>query len=96
MPFTLLKLSKSELEALATSCIPTGLENRAEPYSMPPAFVAARSLKLLAAGHPEPWSTSFLIVKGSNKDGKIVGGCGFKNFPVNARVEVGYGICPTA
>ena len=94
MPFSLLQLSKPELEALAASRTPEGLEHRAEPHSMPPAFVAARALKLLAAGHPTPWATTFLIVE--NEDHKIVGACGFKDAPMNGRVQVGYGVAPLA
>ena len=59
---------------------------------MPPAFVASRSLELAAAGHPPPWSTTFLIV--NDQDSRIVGGCGFKTVPKNGRVEVGYGVAP--
>lgn len=92
MTFSLLQLSKTELEALAASRVPEALENRAEPDSMPPAFVATRSLELAAAGHPAPWSTTFLIV--NNEDTRIVGGCGFKTVPMNGRVEVGYGVSP--
>ena len=94
MTFSLLQLSKSALEALAESHVPDGLENRAEPGSMPPAFVASRSLEHAAAGHPTPWSTTFLIV--NNTDTRIVGGCGFKTVPKNGRVEVGYGVAPAA
>ena len=90
MTFSLLQLSKLALEALAASRVPDGLENRAAPDSMPPAFVASRSLKLAAAGHPVPWSTTFLIV--NDEDNKVVGGCGFKTAPNNGRVEVGYGV----
>ena len=90
MTFSLLQLSKIELEALAASRVPEGLEVRAEPDSMPPAFVASRSLEFAAAGHPAPWSTTFLIV--NNEDTRIVGGCGFKTVPMNGRVEVGYGV----
>ena len=92
MTFSLLQLSNTALEALAASRIPEGLEDRAEPESMPPAFVATRSLELAAAGHPAPWSTTFLIV--NNEDTRIVGGCGFKAAPINGRVEVGYGVSP--
>ena len=92
MTFSLLELSRPELESLAASRVPEGLEDRAEPGSMPPAFVASRSLELADAGHPAPWSTTFLIV--NNEDHRIVGGCGFKNAPMNGRVEVGYGVSP--
>lgn len=94
MPFSLLQLSKTALEALAASRVPEGLEARVEQDSMPPAFVASRSLELEAAGHPAPWSTTFLIV--NNEDTRIVGGCGFKTTPQNGRVEVGYGVAPAA
>ena len=94
MPFSLLPLLKAELEALAESRIPDGLEHRAEPDSMPPAFVAARALRLLAAGYPTPWGTTFLIV--DDEGSRIVGGCGFKEAPINGRVEVGYGVAPVA
>lgn len=94
MPFTLLQLSKSALEALAASRIPEGLEGRFEQDAMPPAFVAVRSLELAAAGHALPWSTTFLIVNDAN--GRIVGGCGFKTVPKEGRVEVGYGVAPAA
>ena len=92
MAFSLLQLSKTALEALAASRVPEGLDMRAAPDSMPPAFVASRSLDLAAAGHPAPWSTTFLIV--NDEDTQIVGGCGFKTVPNNGRVEVGYGVSP--
>jgi len=94
MTFSLLQLSKTELEALAASRVPESLEDRIEKESMPPAFVACRSLELAAAGHPAPWSTTFLIV--NNEDARIVGSCGFKTVPSGGRVEVGYGVAPTA
>ncbi len=94
MPFTLLQLSKSALEALAASRIPEGLEGRFEHDAMPPAFVAIRSLELAAAGHALPWSTTFLIV--NDASARIVGGCGFKTVPKAGRVEVGYGVAPAA
>lgn len=94
MPFSLLQLSKTALEALAASRVPDGLEDRVEQDSLPPAFVASRSLELAAAGHPPPWSTTFLIV--NIEDGRIVGGCGFKTVPQNGRVEVGFAVSPAA
>jgi len=93
MTFSLLQLSQTALEALAASRVPDGFENRAAPDSMPPPFVASRSLEFAAAGHPAPWSTTFLIV--NDEDTQIVGGCGFKTVPNNGRVEVGYGVSPT-
>lgn len=92
MAFSLFQLSNTALEALAASRVPDGLEGCAAPDSMPPPFVAARSLELAAAGHPAPWSTTFLIV--NDEDSRIVGGCGFKTAPLNGRVEVGYGVSP--
>lgn len=94
MPFSLLQLSYAELQDLADSRVPERLRSRLEPGALAPAFVAARSLELRANGHPEPWSTSFLIVR--NEDDRIVGSCGFKTAPANGRVEVGYGVCEAA
>ena len=94
MSFTLLQLSKDALEALAASRIPQGLEGRSEQGAMPPAFVAIRSLELAAAGHPLPWSTTFLIV--DVEHARIVGACGFKAVPKEGRVDVGYGVASTA
>lgn len=93
MPFSLLQLSEAALEALAASRVPEGLVARFALDWLPPAFVAARTLELAAAGHPAPWSTLFLIV--NNEDTRIVGGCGFKSAPLKGRVEIGYGVSPT-
>ena len=90
MNFSLLQLSSADLEAIANSRIPERLESVAEPDSMPPAFVAARALALGEAGHPAPWSTTFLIV--SAAESRIVGSCGFKTAPTDGRVEIGYGV----
>jgi [ribosomal protein S5]-alanine N-acetyltransferase len=94
MSFSLLQLSPPALEALAASQVPEGLEQLCEHDSLPPAFVAARSLALAAAGHPPPWSTTFLIV--NDETTRIVGGCGFKAAPQHGRVEVGCAVAPAA
>jgi RimJ/RimL family protein N-acetyltransferase len=47
-----------------------------------------------AEGKPEPWSTTFLVVR--DEDAQIVGACGFKTAPSAARVEVGYGVSPVS
>jgi ribosomal-protein-alanine N-acetyltransferase len=94
MSYSLLGLSKPELEDLAASRVPRELAPRVEPGALPPAFVAARSLQLAAESQPEPWSTTFLVVRES--DGRIIGGCGFKTAPSDGRVEVGYGVAPHA
>ena len=94
MTFSLLELSKTDLEVLAASRIPAGLEWRVEPDSMPPAFVAIRALELAAAGHSSPWATIFLIV--NDEDARILGGCGFKTAPKQGQVEVGYGVATVA
>ena len=94
MPFFLLRLTDSELQELAASQRPPHFNERAEVDALPPAFVAARSLRLRAEGHPLPWSASFLIV--SDVDQRIVGACGFKSAPTDGRVEVGYGVAAAA
>lgn len=92
--FTLLALSRTQLLWLAEAREPEELVARAEPEAFPPPFVAARSLQLAVDAHPEPWATSFLIVR--EADARFVGACGFKNAPVAGRVEVGYGVAPSA
>jgi ribosomal-protein-alanine N-acetyltransferase len=93
MPYALLPLSKPTLEWLADSRIPEELVERSEPGSLPPAFVAARALKLEAnPGHPH-LSTSYLIVR--DQDSRIVGACGFKTPLGLDRVAVGYGVAPS-
>jgi [ribosomal protein S5]-alanine N-acetyltransferase len=94
MPFALLPLSTPALEWLALSRVPDELAARAEPESMPPAFVAARALKLEADVEHEALPTSYLIVR--DEDSRFVGACGFKT-PLGAqRVEVGFGVASTA
>ena len=93
MPYALQPLSTPSLEWLAESRIPEELAKRAEPGSMPPAFVAARALKLQATpGHPN-LPTSYLIVR--KEDSRFVGACGFKTPLGINRVEVGYGVSPS-
>ena len=94
MTFSLLQLSRTELDAIADARLPEGLADRLEQDALPPAFVAARAIELAKAGHPTPWSTTFLIV--NNDDLRVIGGCGFKTAPMNGRVEIGYGVAPSA
>jgi [ribosomal protein S5]-alanine N-acetyltransferase len=92
--FTLLPLSKLQLESLAASQVPDEFRLRAELDSLPPSFVAARNLKLAEQAPPGPWSTTFLIVR--NSDGRVIGACGFKTAPDAGRVEAGYGVSPSS
>ncbi len=94
VPFTLLPLSKPQLESLAASREPEELQLRAEHGSLPPTFVAARSLELAAAPENATWASTFLIVR--NEDSRFVGACGFKTAPNAGRVEIGYGVSPVA
>jgi [ribosomal protein S5]-alanine N-acetyltransferase len=94
MHFTLLPLTKPQLEALANSREPEELRLHAEPGAFPPSFVATRSLELLAQNPAGPWSSSYLIAR--TEDSRYVGACGFKNLPNLGRVEVGYGVSESA
>lgn len=94
MLFSLLQLTNPDLTSLATGNTPKHLEVRLEADALPPPFVSARALALAQAGHAAPWSTPFLIVR--TPDQRIVGGCGFKSAPSHGRVDVGYGIAPSA
>jgi RimJ/RimL family protein N-acetyltransferase len=92
MPFSLLQLSREELLECADSRLPAALASRVEVGALPPSFVAARALKLIAEGKSEFWCNTFLIVR--HRDQRIIGGCGFKNAPKDGRVEIGYGVSP--
>ena len=93
VPFSLLPLSTSALEWLATPSAPGELSSRAAPGALPPSFVAARALKLEAEAGSELVPTSYLIVR--DYDSSFVGACGFKTKLGVGRVEVGYGVAPT-
>lgn len=90
-PCTLRPLTLGELADLASSRTPAGMEGRAQPGALPPAFVAQRALDRIGRGKSEFWCATFLIVRG---DGEILGGCGSKDEPVEGRVEIAYGIAP--
>ncbi len=92
MPFSLLQLSREELLECADARLPAALASRVEEGALPPSFVAARALKLIADGKAEFWCNTFLIVR--NRDQRIIGGCGFKDAPKDGRVEIGYGVSP--
>ncbi len=92
MPYALQPLSTLTLEWLADSRTPDEIAARSEPGSMPPAFVAARALKLQANPQHPNLPTSYLIVR--EEDSRFVGACGFKTPLGLNRVEVGYGVAP--
>ncbi len=94
MLFFLIEPSHADLEVFAQSQTPATLQSRAESGALPPAHVAVRALKLRSEGHPPPWATTFLIVR--TADDRIVGSCGFKRAPIQGRVDVGYGVAPSA
>lgn len=94
MIYSLQSASEDELRAIASGSAPEVWATHLEQDALPPPFVAERALRLAAEGHPWPWSTTFLIIR--KTDGRIVGGCGFKTPPTQGRVEVGYGVAPTA
>lgn len=92
MAFSLLQLSREDLLDLANSRVPAALAARLEADALPPTFVTARALELLAEGKSPYWCNTFLVVR--DADSRIVGGCGFKSEPKNGRVEIGYGVSP--
>lgn len=92
MPFSLLQLSREELLDCADARLPAALASRVEEGALPPSFVAARALRLIADGKAEFWCNTYLIVR--NRDQRIIGGCGFKDAPKGGRVEIGYGVSP--
>lgn len=92
MPIELYPLSSAELHTLADDGIPGHLAARIADGALPPPFVAARALRMLADGKPAHWCSTFLLVR--RTDGAVVGGCGFKDAPRQGRVEIGYAVAP--
>jgi hypothetical protein len=80
MPFSLLQLSREQLLECADSRQPSALASRVEEGALPPSFVAARALQLIAEGKAEFWCNTFLIVR--NRDQRIT---------TNARTDTGDG-----
>jgi [ribosomal protein S5]-alanine N-acetyltransferase len=83
----------ADLLLLARSCEPEFVAYRAIAGALPPDFVAKRAIDHLALGKAELWCNTFYIVRAA--DNRIVGSCGFKDSPVNGRVEIGYGVSPS-
>jgi RimJ/RimL family protein N-acetyltransferase len=90
MCFTLQQLSVKQLQLIAVLRVPAELTPRLVANALPPSFVAARALALLAQGKAEQWCRPFLIVRRS--DERIVGSCGFKDAPHGGRIDIGYGV----
>lgn len=80
-----------DLVALAAATTPGGIRHDVLSGALPPAFVAARSLGQIREGKSAFWCSTFYI---REPDGTIVGGCGFKNVPIDGRVEIGYAVSP--
>ena len=92
--FSLLQLDEKQLREIAASRVPVEISQRLEDGALPPDFVAARALSLLAVGHAFVWCGTYLIL--CNQDQRFVGSCGFKNAPRSGRVEIGYGVAEAA
>ena len=86
--FRLLPVPGQELEQLAAGQLPARVFVEA---AVPPAFVALRALRHLAAGKPAHWCSTFYIV---DTDQRVLGGCGFKDVPVAGQIEIGYALAP--
>ena len=86
-------LSPANLQTLAQSRTPAGIAASALEGSLPPAFVAQRSLDQLAEGRPVRWCATFYMLR--NIDHMVAGSRGFKDAPLHGRIEIGYGITST-
>lgn len=93
MPIELRPLSINALRALADSATPEEVANSVVDGALPPALVAVRALAQLAEGKSSQWCSTFYILRPS--DGMILGGCGFKDAPLDGRVEIGYAVAPS-
>jgi len=92
MTITLQAISVAELEIFAASGTPEGIASGAAEGALPPPHVAIRSLSQMQEGKSAFWCSTFYMVR--NSDRLIVGSCGFKDAPLNGRVEIGYGVSP--
>ena len=89
----LAQISRADLCQLAQGLAPAPLAGRAAlAESLPPAFVAARSLAQLNSGTAAIWCHGYYVL--DDRTATIVGSCGFKDGPVDGQVEIGYGMAP--
>ena len=97
MSIRLASIALADLQILADGAVPAAAPGCAAVDALPPHFVAARSLALLQQGKSAQWCSTFYMLS-DDVDGEarpiIVGSCGFKDVPVNGRVEIGYGVSP--
>lgn len=85
------QLTNSQLEAL--------IELAESPSNMtflkgsiPPSHVLTHSLELLNNAVDDIWAVTYFI----DKEGQVIGCCGFKSVPCHGRVEIGYHVVPQA
>ena len=90
----LVPASHDDLVEMAEGGVPAELAHRLEPGSLPPPFVAARSLEHRQRGASWDWCGLFYVVDAASE--RIVGSCGFKSEPRLGVVEIGYGIAASA
>ncbi len=89
----LMPMASEDLRSLAASRPVDAFASAAEG-ALPPPHVVARALSQLDAGTPAMWCLPLLIV--AKRSGDILGGCRFKDAPVNGSVEIGYGVARSA
>jgi ribosomal-protein-alanine N-acetyltransferase len=90
MSITLQSMSIEELRSIADSYQADEVLALAGDMGQPPRFVAKRSLNQIEMGKPATWCSPFRIVDDSNET--VTGSCGFKDVPLEGRVEIGYGV----
>ena len=97
MRIVLQSIPFADLQVLAAGGVPAAARHCAQRDALPPDFVAARSVAQLQQGKPAHWCATFYIVAPDLLNAAlpcIVGSCGFKDVPVDGRVEIGYGVSP--
>ena len=94
MLLRLVPVPVEDLVVLALSQTPMKLSLRSLEDSMPPRFVAERSLDHLRIGKPDFWCVPFYMLR--IPDEVLIGSCGFKDVPKSGRIEIGYGVSPKA
>ena len=86
------RVNMGELQALAQGDVPAAWAGRHAEQSMPPAFVAQRTLALQQGAGTHPLAGALYWVVQAER---VVGACGFKDAAQDGWVEIGYGIAPS-
>ena len=84
VPLDLRQLKSLEVDALHLDGMQVAIG------ALPPRFILEAAVRALHEGKPSVWFSPYAFI--DNGPNQVVGCGGFKGFPVDGRVEIGYGI----